>query len=119
MTLRRNNRHNRRNHKNKAMLLDSSSIRRLALATCMGILALAGQHAYGAVEEDVASNVYLAGADVRINRGVEQDVVAAAGRIYVEQAIVGDALLAAGSVDVYAPVGDDLRVAAGIATLAN
>ncbi len=73
-----------------------------------------------AVDEDGApTNVYMTGAEVRIDRPVEGDLVAAAGRIHVDQPVGGDVVLGAGSVDVQAPIGEDLRAAGGIVTLAN
>jgi hypothetical protein len=73
-----------------------------------------------AAEDDTApSNAYMAGAEVRIDRAVEGDLVAAAGRIHIDQPIAGDAVLGAGSIDVQSSVGEDLRGAGGIVTLAG
>src|SRR5688572_1844937 len=64
-------------------------------------------------------NVYMAGAEVRIDRPVYGDLVAAAGRMVVEQPISGDTVLGAGSLDVQASIGDDLRAAGGIVAVAS
>ena len=73
-----------------------------------------------AAEEDAApSNVYVTGADVRIDRVTEGSLVAAAGRIHIDQPIAGDAILGGGSVDVQSSVGEDLRGAGGIVTVAG
>jgi hypothetical protein len=94
------------------------------VAVVAGLLcALAGAVFCGgawAVEEDGAPvNVYMTGAEVRIDRAVEGDLTAAAGRIHVDQPIGGDAMLGAGSIDVQAPVTEDLRAAGGIVTVAS
>jgi hypothetical protein len=79
---------------------------------------LAAGPAGAAIEDDTApSNVYMAGAEVRIDRPVEGDVVAAAGRIHIDQPIAGDAVLGGGSIDVQSSVGEDLRGAGGIITV--
>ena len=73
-----------------------------------------------AAEEDrPAEPVYMTGAEVRIDRPVDGDLIAAAGRIQVGEPIAGDAILGAGSLDVQAPVGEDLRAAGGIVTVGN
>jgi hypothetical protein len=74
----------------------------------------------GAVDEDAGpAHMYVAGAEVRIDRPVEGDLVAAAGRIHVDQPVAGDAVLGAGSLDLQAPIGEDLRAAGGIVTVAS
>jgi hypothetical protein len=89
-----------------------------ALARLLLAAALAAGPAAAAIEDDNApSNVYMAGAEVRIDQPVHGDVVAAAGRIHIDQPIAGDAVLGAGSIDVQSPVGEDLRGAGGIVTL--
>lgn len=80
---------------------------------------LAAGLAYAVEEEGAAGNVYMTGAEVRIDRAVKGDLVAAAGRIRVDQPVAGDAFLGAGSLDVQATLGDDLRAAGGIVTIAN
>ncbi len=81
------------------------------LAGAALFLSLAAPHA-------AADNLYLAGAEVRLEQSASGDVVAAAGRLVVDGAVAGDAVLAAGSVEVRAAVGDDLRAAGGVITLA-
>jgi cytoskeletal protein CcmA (bactofilin family) len=61
----------------------------------------------------------MTGAEVRIDRAIEGDLVAAAGRIHIDQPVGGDAVLGAGSLDVQAPVGEDLRAAGGIVTISQ
>ena len=68
---------------------------------------------------EAEGNVYMAGAEVRIDRPVAGDLVAAAGRMVVEQPVSGDTVLGAGSLDVQAPIGDDLRAAGGIVAVAS
>ena len=77
--------------------------------------------ATGAIAADDAapSNVYMAGAEVRLDRAVGGDLVVAAGRIHVDQPVGGDAVLGAGSLDVQAPIAEDLRAAGGIGTVAG
>src|SRR5215210_4876406 len=88
---------------------------RIAAALATGVLLVLGAPALTpawAVDEDgTPSNVYMTGAEVRIERAVEGDLTVAAGRIHVGQPVGGDALLGAGSIDVQAPVGEDLRAA--------
>jgi len=81
------------------------------------LLALASASPGQAAETE--GNVYMAGAEVRIDRPVYGDLVAAAGRMVVEQPISGDTVLGAGSLDVQAPIGDDLRAAGGIVAVAS
>jgi hypothetical protein len=61
----------------------------------------------------------MTGAEVRIDRPVDGDLIAAAGRIYVGEPIAGDAVLGAGSLEVQASVGEDLRAAGGLVTVGN
>jgi hypothetical protein len=91
------------------------------LRAASGLLALAllGTPGSRAAEDDSAAvNVYMAGAEVRIDRAIDGDLVAAAGRIHIDQPVAGDAVLGAGSIDIQAAVGEDLRAAGGIITLA-
>jgi hypothetical protein len=93
-----------------------------SLASRLLTLALLGTPcvpgALGAEDDSGPVNVYMTGAEVRIGRAIDGDLVAAAGRIHVDQPIAGDAVLGAGSIDIQAPVGEDLRAAGGIVTLA-
>lgn len=96
----------------------SAAVGRLARLLLVAMLGVAPAGA--AIEDDAApSNVYMAGAEVRIDRPVEGDVVAAAGRIHIDQPISGDAVLGAGSIDVQSSVGEDLRGAGGIVTVSS
>lgn len=91
-----------------------------AVLRILSALALVAAPAGAAIEDDTApSNVYMAGAEVRIDRPVQGDVVAAAGRIHIDQPISGDAVLGAGSIDVQSAVGEDLRGAGGIITVSS
>lgn len=85
-------------------------MRRLAAGT---LLWLAAAPMAGADKGDIA-NVYMAGADVRIDTPVDGDLFAAAGRVSVEQPVSGDAVLAAGSIELRSTIGDDLRAVGGI-----
>src|SRR6266545_238576 len=74
----------------------------------------------GAAEDDRSPEpVYMTGAEVRIDRPIESDLIAAAGRIHVMAPVAGDAILGAGSLDLNAPIGEDLRAAAGFVTISN
>ena len=96
------------------------SLRSLVWAVAFSWLPLLAATASAAAEEDSAAEpVYMTGAEVRIDRPVDGDLIAAAGRIHVDQPIAGDAVLGAGSLDVQAPVGEDLRAAGAIVTLGN
>lgn len=66
---------------------------------------------------DERANVYVAGADVRIETPVTGDLYAAAGRVSVLEAVLGDAVIAGGSVDIAGAIRDDLRAAGGVVTL--
>jgi cytoskeletal protein CcmA (bactofilin family) len=91
----------------------------LQAAFCVGA-SLALTSVLGAEEEKAApSNVYMTGAEVRIDRPVAGDLVTAAGRIHIDHPVTGDAVLAAGSIDVQSAVREDLRAAGGIVTLAG
>ncbi|MEA3157258.1 MAG: hypothetical protein QOK44_4847 [Betaproteobacteria bacterium] len=91
----------------------------IALAALFMVMTLAAPGADAADEDGAPANVYMTGAEVRIDRPVDGDLTAAAGRIHVDQPVAGDAMLGAGSVDVQAPVGEDLRAAGGIVTIAS
>ena len=64
-----------------------------ALAVSATLLALCGlvlSPAWAVEEDGTPSNVYMTGAEVRIERAVEGDLTVAAGRIHVDQAVGGD-----------------------------
>jgi hypothetical protein len=91
----------------------------VVVAAVLGLGTLTSIRAWAIEEDGAPSNVYMTGAEVRIDRAVEADLTVAAGRIHVDQPVAGDALLGAGSIDVQAPVGEDLRAAGGIVTVAS
>lgn len=68
-------------------------------------------------DEGDPTNVYMAGADVRVDAPVEGDLFAIAGRLNVEQPVEGDAVLAAGSIELASRIGDDLRAAGGVVSV--
>jgi hypothetical protein len=83
---------------------------------------LAAVSGIGHAAEDAdtqGGNVYMAGAEVRVDRAINRDLVAAAGRIEVDEPVAGDATFGAGALDVRAPIGDALRAAGGVITLAS
>jgi hypothetical protein len=82
-------------------------------------LTLTPAWAYAAEDDSSADPVYMTGAEVRIDRPVEGDLIAAAGRINIDQPIGGDAVLGAGSLEIHGAVGEDLRAAGGIVTVAS
>jgi hypothetical protein len=88
-------------------------------AAALALLIATPGPALAADDDSYPDPVYMTGAEVRIDRAIEGDLIAAAGRIHVDQPVGGDAVLAAGSLDVQAPVGEDLRAAGGIVTVAN
>ena len=65
------------------------------------------------------ANVYMAGADVKIETPVDGDLYAAAGRVIVQQRVSGDAVIVAGSIDLTNTIGDDLRAAGGVISVAG
>lgn len=80
---------------------------------CAGLFVMApAAHA-----ADEGTNVYVAGADVKIDTPVDGDLYAAAGRVHVTGSVRGDAVLAAGSIDVSGSVSEDLRAAGGVVSL--
>lgn len=96
------------------------SLSRAAFRALLAVVTALATAPAGAVDDDGAPlNVYMTGAEVRIDRPVEGDLVVAAGRIHIDQPVGGDAVLGAGSLDVQAPIGEDLRAAGGIVTLAS
>jgi hypothetical protein len=99
---------------------ESARHRRLSGLACRLLaLALLGTPGSHAAEDDrTPVNAYMAGAEVRIDRPVDGDLVVAAGRVHIDQPVAGDAVLGAGSIDIQAAVGEDLRAAGGIITLA-
>ena len=93
---------------------------RRVLTSALAVVALVGAGtAWPADDDHNADPVYMTGAEVRIDRAIEGDLVAAAGRIHIDQPVGGDAVLGAGSLDVQAPVGEDLRAAGGIVTISQ
>ena len=85
-------------------------------AACLASLACAFLSP-SAMGFDERANVYVAGADVRIETPVNGDLYAAAGRVSVLEAVLGDAVVAGGSVDIAGAIRDDLRAAGGVVTL--
>jgi hypothetical protein len=75
--------------------------------------------ATAADDERAPEPVYMTGAEVRIDKAVDSDLIAAAGRMHVAAPVAGDAILGAGSLDLNAGVGEDLRAAAGFITIAS
>jgi hypothetical protein len=89
-------------------------------ARCLAMFALVAGLAHAAEDRDTqAGNVYMAGAEVRVDRAVNRDLVAAAGRIEVVEPIAGDAVFGAGALDVRASIGEGLRAAAGVITVTS
>ncbi|MGZ8154970.1 MAG: bactofilin family protein [Burkholderiales bacterium] len=89
-----------------------------AAAFCLTILGLVAGVGHAAEDADTqAGNVYMAGAEVHVDRAINRDLVAAAGRIQVDQPIAGDAVFGAGALDVHATIGEGLRAAGGVITL--
>jgi hypothetical protein len=84
----------------------------------LALLALVAWPA-SAADDNTVSNVYMTGAEVRLDRATDGDLVAAAGRISIESSVAGDAVLAAGAMDITGAIGDDLRAAGGIVTLSS
>lgn len=78
-----------------------------------------GPSAAASAPEAERANVYMAGADVKIDTPVEGDLFAAAGRVSVEQPVSGDVVLAAGSIELTSRIGDDLRAAGGVVTVSG
>jgi hypothetical protein len=75
--------------------------------------------AAAADDERAPEPVYMTGAEVRIDKAVDSDLIAAAGRMHVAAPVAGDAILGAGSLDLNAAVGEDLRAAAGFVTITS
>lgn len=96
----------------------SVQARQSAPALLLVLLTLTGVAA--AADDDRAPEpVYMTGAEVRIDRQIDGDLIAAAGRIQVSGRIGGDAILGAGSLDLNAPVEEDLRAAAGFVAIGS
>ena len=91
---------------------------RLAAQTAaryLTVLAFVAGLCHAAEDRDTqAGNVYMAGAEVRVDRAVNRDLVAVAGRIEVVEPIAGDAVFGAGALDVRASIGEGLRAAGGV-----
>lgn len=62
---------------------------------------------------DIAEDLYLAGAEVRVMANVEGDVVVSGGEIIVERRVANDVIAAGGRVLLRAEVGDDVRLVGG------
>lgn len=89
-------------------------------ARCLAVLAFVAGLGHAADDADTqAGNVYMAGAEVRVDRPVNRDLVAAAGKIEVVEPIAGDAVFGAGALDVRASIGERLRAAGGVITVAS
>ncbi|MGQ0750402.1 MAG: hypothetical protein ACT4PS_07705 [Betaproteobacteria bacterium] len=86
-----------------------------AAACLIGLACSLGSGAAQGLDE--RANVYVAGADVRIDTPVNGDLYAAAGRVNVLESVLGDAVVAGGSVDIAGGIRDDLRAAGGVVTL--
>jgi hypothetical protein len=83
-----------------------------AAVLCQAVLATAR-------DDGDAANVYMAGADVKIESAIDGDLYAVAGRVLVEQPISGDAVLVGGSIDLTSAIGDDVRAAGGVVSVAG
>ena len=103
---------------NRPQAVSSRFVRACARVFALALL-LCVSGARAGEDDARPANVYMTGADVRIDRTVDGDLVAAAGRIHVDQPVAGDAVLGAGSIDVQSPIGEDLRGAGGIITVAG
>ena len=66
-------------------------------AAALALLIATPGPALAADDDNYPDPVYMTGAEVRIDRAIEGDLIAAAGRIHVDQPVGGDAVLAAGS----------------------
>lgn len=89
-------------------------------ARCLTVLALVAGVSHAADDADTqGGNVYMAGAEVRVDRAINRDLVAAAGRIEVVEPIAGDAVFGAGALDVRASIGEGLHAAAGVITVTS
>ena len=96
-----------------------SRARTIAFVTATALLLFNIGLVHAADDDGYADPAYMTGAEVRIDRAVDGDLIAAAGRIQIEQPIAGDAILGAGSLELMAPVGEDLRAAGGFVTVGN
>ena len=111
-------RHQNRLKKNTLMCSRRSTA--CTAAWCLSVLAFVSGIGHAAEDADTqGGNVYMAGAEVRVDRAINRDLVAAGGRIEVEEPIAGDAVFGAGALDVRAPIGEGLRAAGGVITLAS
>jgi hypothetical protein len=90
-----------------------------AVLVALWLVVVAAMPAAAADDERAPEPVYMTGAEVRIDKAVESDLIAAAGRMHVAAPVTGDAILGAGSLDLNAAVGEDLRAAAGFVTIAS
>jgi cytoskeletal protein CcmA (bactofilin family) len=89
-------------------------------ARCLVAFTLLTELGHAAEDADTqAGNVYMAGAEVRVDRAINRDLVAAAGKIEVVEPIAGDAVFGAGALDVRASIGEGLRAAGGVITVAS
>ncbi len=61
----------------------------------------------------VAEDLYVAGAEVRVDADARGDVVAAGGNVAVDGRVAGDVLAAGGEVEIRGAVADDVRAAGG------
>jgi cytoskeletal protein CcmA (bactofilin family) len=82
-------------------------------------LTLSPTQGYATEDDRSADPVYMTGAEVRIDRPIDGDLIAAAGRIHIDQPIGGDAVLGGGSLEIHGAVAEDLRAAGGIVTVAG
>jgi cytoskeletal protein CcmA (bactofilin family) len=87
---------------------------------CLMVLTFVAGTAHSAEDADTqAGNVYMAGAEVKVDRAVNRDLVAVGGRIEVTEPIAGDAVFGAGALDVRASIGEGLRAAGGVITVTS
>jgi cytoskeletal protein CcmA (bactofilin family) len=89
-------------------------------ARCLTVVALLAGSVDAADDADTqAGNVYMAGAEVKVDRAINRDLVAVAGRIEVTEPIAGDAVFGAGALEVRASIGERLRAAGGVITVTS
>lgn len=98
---------------------DVVSARHLLFPFAIALLALLSAAVQAQRTDVEATNVYMAGPEVRPTGPIGGDLIAAAGRISLDHPVDGDAVLAAGSIDVRSRIGDDLRAAGGAVSLSG
>jgi len=72
-----------------------------------------GERAVVSAQEEIGSDLYIAGGNVSNSGRTRGDVLGAGGNVFIDSAVEGDVMVLGGSITILGTVADDVRVAGG------